>query len=166
VVESEKLKLLVDRAEIADTIHHYAIALDTQNWELLRSCLADDVEIDYGVMDAEGKRTVSARELVKLAAAALTGFQATQHLLTNYDIEVSGDEATSVTYMQANHYLPNDQGDNYLKIGGHYRFRLVRTPEGWRIAKVALIVAWTEGNRHVYELAAKRSTVEVVESWN
>jgi hypothetical protein len=40
------LQRLVDRAAIIDVISAFAVALDTRNWELLRSTLADPIEVD------------------------------------------------------------------------------------------------------------------------
>ena len=58
--------------------------------------------------------------------------------------------------MYAQHYLPNDQGDNYLWLGGHYTNQVVRTAEGWKFSRVHLAVTWTTGNRHVFELSRER----------
>lgn len=39
-------------------------------------------------------------------------------------------------------------------MGGHYRFGLVRTPQGWRIDRFKLSAAWHRGNQGLYALAA------------
>ncbi len=61
-------------------------------------------------MDAEATlRAMPDRE------AALSRFQTTQHMILPYTIEFSGpDEATSIAYMYAQHFLPNDKGDSWL----------------------------------------------------
>jgi hypothetical protein len=58
--------------------------------------------------------------------------------------------------MQAQHYLPNDQGDNVYTLGGYYTNRLVRTPRGWRIWACRLTVTWATGNRYLFDLARAR----------
>ena len=88
---------------------------------------------------------------------AVFGFQATQHIITNHSIDIDGDQATCVAYMQAQHFLPNDQGDNTLTMGGYYTHRLVRTADGWKISKCKLTVTWLTGNRGIFDLAAQRA---------
>ena len=89
--------------------------------------------------------------------AALSGFQTTQHMILPYTIEFSGpDEATSIAYMYAQHFLPNDKGDSWLWLGGHYTNRAIRTGEGWKFSRVQLTVTWTAANRQVFELARER----------
>ena len=46
-IPSDPLRWLVDRALISDVVVRFAIALDTRDWPLLRSCLAARVEVDY-----------------------------------------------------------------------------------------------------------------------
>jgi hypothetical protein len=36
-------------------------------------------------------------------------------------------------------------GDNFI-VGGYYEDRVVRTPDGWRIAHRLMQQTWTEGN--------------------
>jgi hypothetical protein len=39
-------------------------------------------------------------------------------------------------------------GDNFI-VGGYYEDRVVRTPDGWRIAHRLMQQTWTEGNPNV-----------------
>ncbi len=55
--------------------------------------------------------------------------------------------------MYTQHYLPNDQGDNFLWLRGHYTNAAVRVAEGWKFKRVQLTVTWTTGNRNVSQLA-------------
>lgn len=42
-------------------------------------------------------------------------------------------------------FPPNDRGDNWHWLGGHYIYRAVRTAEGWKLSVVKLNVHWTPG---------------------
>ena len=71
----------------------------------------------------------------------------TQHSLTNYQIDVQGDDAPSLCYMQARHFPPKDRPTQPVwDVGVYYDFHLKRTAEGWKISKYTLIVTW-ETNR-------------------
>jgi hypothetical protein len=60
-------------------------------------------------------------------------------------------------YVQAAHFLRNDEGDAEFAIGGYYTDTLVRTPVGWKLTGVKLNVLWSRGNKHVMTLALARS---------
>ena len=99
------------------------------------------------------------------------GFVATQHTSTNHVHEVRGDEATCTSNMQAEHFIAREPGDRLADgadrwtIGGYYTNELVRTADGWKLAKVALNVTWQTGNREVSRIALRRGrAIETSES--
>jgi hypothetical protein len=149
-VDQDKLQMLLDRMEISNTVIRYATAVDTRDWNLYRSCFTDEIELDF---PGWAVGTHKADEWVEMVRQMLGGFTATQHLSSNHAITLSGDEATCVSYMQGQHYLPNDTGDSALTIGGYYTNDLVRTKDGWKISACRLTVTWYAGNRYVFQLA-------------
>jgi hypothetical protein len=151
------LQMLLDRAAISDTVIRYATGIDMRDWAAYRSCFTDEVEIDFTSWMGGTPRRMAADDWVAMVRETLSGFAATQHISSNHVITLDGDEATCVSYMQAQHYLPNDQGDNAFTLGGYYTNRLVRSADGWRIRACRLTVTWSTGNRHVFELARARS---------
>jgi pantothenate kinase len=74
------------------------------------------------------------------AISLVSGFEATQHIITNHVITIEGDRATCVAYLQAQHF--NSQ--NMYTVGGYYTNTLVRTAEGWKISKLKLTPTWTQ----------------------
>lgn len=156
-MDEAAVKLMLDERAISRTVIQYATGVDTRNWALYRACFTDEVEIDFSSWDPALKATMRADDWVAAVRPGLSGFAATQHISTNHVISVDGDQATCVSYMQAQHYLPNDQGDNTLTLGGYYTNNLVRSGDGWKIRKCKLTVSWTTGNRHIFELASKRA---------
>ena len=152
----DELRTLLDRQAISDVVIRYATGIDMRDWEAYRSCFTDQLEVDFTSFSGGEPRTLTGDEWVAGVRAGLSGFAATQHISTNHVITLDGDEATCVSYMQAQHYLPNEKGDNALTLGGYYTNTLVRTGDGWRIRRCRLTVTWTTGNRHIFELARER----------
>jgi hypothetical protein len=158
------LKTLLDRMEITDTVIRYGTSIDLRDWARFRTCFADEIEVDFtswgGGRDLSlfpAPKRMKAEQWVAGVSKSLSGFTATQHLLANHTIDLQGDRAECLSYVQAMHYLPNDRGDNELVLGGYYNDRMVRTAQGWRIEGLKLTVLWTKGNRFVFELAFAKS---------
>jgi 3-phenylpropionate/cinnamic acid dioxygenase small subunit len=146
---------VADKLEITDTLCRYATALDTRDGELLNEVFVEDAvfEIGAGVGHYEGVTAIA--DVVTLF---LGGLEASQHILTNFVIELEGDEASSSCYLHAQHYMPDQRtGGNTLEIGGTYHDKLVRTEAGWRIRERELKVTWTEGNHGIQVESLRRS---------
>ena len=59
----------------------------------------------------------------------------TQHLVTNRAVTVSGDTATCRSCLFNPMGVTDGDGLAVFLEGGYYRDKLVRTPDGWRIAE-------------------------------
>ncbi|HLZ69406.1 MAG TPA: nuclear transport factor 2 family protein [Dehalococcoidia bacterium] len=151
----EQVQLLADRAAISDVLHRYATGLDMRDFALLRSIFTDEIEMDYSSIGMKPGRMM-ADDWVESARVLFAGFDATQHLSANHVHVIRGDEATCTSYMRAEHFVLNSEGENYYTMGGCYTNRLIRTPDGWKLCGVTLTVTWNRGNRHVLRLAARR----------
>jgi hypothetical protein len=79
-------------------------------------------------------------------ASVLPHFPAYQHFVTNKDIRIDGDTATS----RAGFYNPMAQdkpgGLSFFFVGGEYHDELVRTPSGWRIKQRIEKSIWVDGD--------------------
>lgn len=118
----------VDSEEIRALLIRYARAIDTKDWRLLRSCFTDEATSDYG--DIGSWR--GAGDLVRFMEDAHAGMGPTQHLLSNFQIEVSGDRASSCTYVHAVTVLATHP-DDWIDTIGTYEDTLHRGTDGWRI---------------------------------
>ena len=143
---SETLQWILDRREIDDLLARYASALDERDWERLASCFAADAEANYG--GATG-RCVGYPAIEQLCRSILEPLDASQHLIAGPEVEIVGDEAHARTGFQAQHVRRGCEGGSHFIIGGTYVDRLVRRPEGWRIASRELRAIWSEGNPRV-----------------
>lgn len=145
---------MADREAITLLSRKCAMGIDMRDWELYRSIFTDEIETDFTSWSGGEPRTLTADQWVAGIRTGISGFRATQHMIVPYTIEFSGPaEATSIAYMYAQHYLPNDQGDNFLWLGGHYTNEAVRVADRWKFKRVQLTVTWTTGNRNVFQLA-------------
>jgi 3-phenylpropionate/cinnamic acid dioxygenase small subunit len=148
-----RLAALQDRLDVQDVLVRYAMALDSHDWELLRTCFLPDAVADYGALEG---RNEGIEEIIAACHRALGGLDSSQHLIGNAVVQVDGDTATATCYLHAQHYLVSGSGVNTFVVGGTYRDRLVRTPDGWRIEHRALETTWTDGNPAVFAEGAAR----------
>jgi hypothetical protein len=145
-----------DYQAIVGRLYEYAYGIDTRDWVLYRSIFVDDIHMDFSSYNGAAGSAMRADDWVTGCRTLFTGLDATQHSMSNPLVEVSGDHARCRMYMQAEHFLGNDQGSNGFALGGYYDDRLVMTGEGWKIEAVTLNVFWSRGNRHIMSLAAER----------
>ncbi len=142
MTDSEKLQLLFDRIQIAEIIHRYPVSIDTRDWKLFRSIFTDQIQVYLGpLVDNPHLRTVSADQFTEQVTGVISRFDVTQHFLTDYHVEVDGNDAICVSYMQARHFK---QGQPVWDMGGYYTYHLVRSGDGWKIPKYTLTVTWEE----------------------
>ena len=119
----------------------YATVIDTRRWDELGTVFAPDAVLDY--RSAGGIRGPLA-EVGEWLAAVVPLFTWSQHLVVNRAVHLAAgaDEATC----HAAFYNPNGaqvDGKPWLfVVGGAYHDRLVRTPEGWRIAHRVEETVW------------------------
>lgn len=140
---SDSLSELLDRQSIVDLTIAYTYALDTKNWDDLDRVFLADATADL-------TEPLADRDAIKARVRrALEHLDVSQHMVSNHEIRVDGDEATCRCYLQAQHVRQAAAGSPNFIVAGRYEDRLVRTPEGWRIAHRILHVMWTDGNPQV-----------------
>jgi len=144
-MDSSKINELDDRASISDVIYRYSTGVDGKDWALFRTCFADPLNADFTSTGVPAPRTFPLDTWIRVVQKTLSPYRVTQHFNSNVIIKVNGDEATAVVYLKARHF-PLDDPDNkkIWDVGGYYTDRLVRTPEGWKIANLKFTQTWTE----------------------
>ena len=154
--------LAEDKLAVAETIYHYALGIDTKDFDLYRSIFADQVEIDFS--SYEGSSVVEPSLLggdqwVRRVQPLFVGLAATQHTMTNPLAVIDGDSATCRMYMQAHHVYEPDKDDSWFTIGGYYDDTLVRdaeSPTGWKLTSVKLTVLWRKGEESIMQQARSK----------
>jgi SnoaL-like domain len=150
-----RVELLLDKAAITDLIYKYAWGVDSRDGDVLRKCFADIVVVD----GRESPRD----KWVDVLLRAVAGYQSTHHLISNEAVDVNGETGSCRAYLQAVHYLPNESGEPYRIMAGHYHFELAREREGWLITSYELTVTWTRGNWYLPQLAKEKLARELSE---
>lgn len=154
------LQELIDRQQIIETINNLANYADLGRWDNLRTdVFASEVTVDYTSLIGGEAHKLAARDLVDSWRSLLPGFEATQHMLSNHQVEVCGDEASASAYVRAYHYLPNKTGGHTWMVAGYYNYELSRQLAGWRVTALKLNLLYTEGNQNLVNLARTNSAV-------
>ena len=118
-----------DSQDISDVLIRYATGIDRRDWPLFRTVFTDDCELDYG--DIGTWHGVDAVTEFMEQSHAMAGD--TMHRMSNQVIDVSGDRAKAHTYVDGLILAPdNKSGVNAV---GFYDDDIVRTVDGWRIAR-------------------------------
>ena len=127
-----------DRDQIRDLLVRYATAIDTRNWTLFRTCFTEDASTDYGRIgswsDVDG--------IAHFMEAAHVDFGNTNHMLSNFVIDVDGDRARATSSVHVVLAYARDPR-RWVESVGRYEDRLVRTPAGWQIAERRTILTRT-----------------------
>ena len=118
-----------DRQDISDLLVRYATGIDRRDWPLFRTVFTDDCELDYGEIGA-WKGLDAVADFMEQTHALLGH---TMHRLSNMVITVDGNQAVARTYLDGLMMAP----DNRIGVNavGFYDDEIVRTDDGWRIAR-------------------------------
>ena len=126
------LQEISDRLEIQELLVRYSHTIDSRDWDAFMEVFTPDAIIDYTEMGGPRGDLASTRAFLQ---STMPLFSSYQHLLTNFVIDITGDEAQARTTCINPMVLDRpDDGPHVFFCGLWYRDRLVRTPAGWRIA--------------------------------
>lgn len=149
------VRALLDRLDCEEVLNRYAAAIDLRDWRRLATVFVDGpIEADFTSMGVKQVFRGPARDWIEAVRQTIVGFDATQHFFANHSVELRGDEATDLRYMQARHQL----GAAHYTIGGYYSSEMVRTGAGWRIARYRLTVTFSDGDRRLMGVAYRKTT--------
>jgi hypothetical protein len=144
----EKLQTLIDRGAVAELMLRYGMSIDSKDWAALRSCFADEMEIDVSETPfgtGAPRLRMSGDKWLAQIQRTLMKFAVTQHMIAPYHIEVSGDQAVCVAYLQARHFPPDCTDEKSVwGLGGYYTNTMDRSPQGWKIRVWKLTETWQE----------------------
>ena len=90
------LQEISDRFELQDLIVAYSTSVDTKDWTRYESLFTPDAVIDY--TEAGGVRG-QPKEVAAWLGKVMPNFPAYQHMISNVDLTISGDEATGRTML-------------------------------------------------------------------
>jgi len=115
--------------DIAEVLVRYTAGIDRRDWDLFRTCFTEDVHADYGDIGVwDGVEAITQFMVVSHAEMGHT-----LHRLSNIAVAVDGEVAQARSYVDAVLMAPD--GQSGLNAIGFYDDELVRTTDGWRIAR-------------------------------
>ena len=130
---------VADRFAVQDVMLRYAAGVDERDFDLYRSCFADDVHVvGFGEEEIHG-----AENWVAYVAKALEAYGPTQHMLAPMLATIDGDEADARSDVQALHYLKEPEG-NILTLWATYVQKMRRIDGQWKIVRHELVARGTQ----------------------
>ncbi len=128
------------RDDVAEVIVRYATGIDRRDWELFRTCFTPDVDADYG--DIGHWHGVD--EITEFMTTVHEPCGHTMHRITNVAVTpVDDDRASARSYVEALVLVGDNR--NGVRATGFYDDDLVRTDDGWRIARRRFTQVLIEG---------------------
>ena len=143
---TEELKMLLDRAQIVETIDTLFIGTDKRDWPLVKSCFAAEVLFDMASLGGGEPKRLSPDQIAAAWDAGLKPLKAIHHQTGNYLVRVKGLQAEAFCYGIASHYLPNKTDLNTRTFVGSYDFELVKDGGRWKIAMFRFNLKYIDGN--------------------
>ena len=140
-------KALAVCSALTDAVTAYAMTLDARDWTGFRDLFEDRIEVDYSSLGSI--HAVLPADAWVERCKVLAAFDATHHKVSNFQVELGGDEAVVVSYVDAAHFI----GDLRGFACGTYVHRFRRHAHGWRICACTFRLAGHQGGRPAFDTA-------------
>ncbi|MEV5511042.1 nuclear transport factor 2 family protein [Streptomyces orinoci] len=138
------LQQITDRLDIERLVNQYLRSLDNKSYEnddrWAHRYFTEDAwsGTPVGVYEGADAQLSSTRR-------GMAPFEGTVHFGSNVMVELDGDRAEVRWNQLSTHRLREGEGDRLFFSGGHVEAEVVRTGEGWRMRRMRLAIAWTQG---------------------
>jgi hypothetical protein len=123
-------------------------ALDNKDWAALASVFTETVDADFSAYGVP-KGNLTRDALTSLFSTPFGKPElATEHIYSNFLIDVTGDTATSTFNFVGHHKITGFAGGDEFTLHAQYTDGLVRDPasKSWLIAKTTLRIFYMSGN--------------------
>jgi 3-phenylpropionate/cinnamic acid dioxygenase small subunit len=141
----DRIQVLHDRETIRDLFYRFAEALDNRDWALLTSLCHSEVDADFTAWGIPAGKIAQEQFVALFRASFWRPELITQHLYTNFRIDVQGDIAQVTFNFLGQHYTPHFSDGEEFFLRGEYSDTLLRSETGWKITGVRLRVFYTSG---------------------
>lgn len=141
----ERVLRLEDMEAIRHTWRDYCMRLDSEDWAALGDIFTEDAVLEMSGLESlgsgfdgtyRGRKTIIEEFYIPSVTQASDGSPMTGHLSTNMQIDLHGDEATTLAYFF-------EIVANNLILIGTYQHRLRREPDRWRFAFLRISIRYT-----------------------
>ena len=128
--DSDALHVLIEKDRIEKVLYRYCVANDTADEALLRSVFHPDATDEH-----VGFFSGPIAEVLPTMTAMRKRFTATQHVLSNIEVEIDGPVANSRCQVAAHHCYEAGGQPYHLVAHGRFIDRLEMRDGEWRIAR-------------------------------
>lgn len=139
----QRIRVLEDKEALAALMNRYCRTADEKDWMAWSLCFVEDAEFDFGPFGHHFGRD----KIRDVCSEAEAPYLDMQHSMTNMQFEVDGDTATGTAYLWFAGVPDPKDPSQHFDIGGPYRWEFRRTDEGWRLTRMSLRIAWTQGSQ-------------------
>lgn len=122
-----------DRFEIQDVLVGYCYAVDARDFDALDRFFTADAVIDYTEMVGFKGSLTEAKAFLRASFGIVT---AAQHVVSTTRYDFDGDRCTTKTVCYNPMTVSNGSEEDTVIFGLWYIHDLVRTADGWRIARL------------------------------
>jgi hypothetical protein len=95
---------LKDRMDVTDVLYRYASTIDSKDYTVLRSVLADDLWAQYGPMEP----VIGADQVMSFIIEYTKTAVWQHHMLSVYHVDVDGDHAKALVYHTSRQLFEED----------------------------------------------------------
>jgi ketosteroid isomerase-like protein len=117
-----------DQLEIQRVLYDYAWGCDNGDWGLLAAVFTADARLDYS---STGGPAGGREEVLRWLQESLSQLPVIQHVVSNFQIEVSGNRAEGRAMFFTSARVPGLDG--MLTTGGYYDLVFRREADGWKM---------------------------------
>ena len=135
-IETKKMLNLISQNEITAVIYRLARGLDRRDKDLLASCFFPDSTDDHGLFEG------SATDFCDWVIETLGNYERTQHLITNINIVIDGDKASTESYFFAHHVVATETKLDVI-AAGRYLDHFERRDGEWKIKHRKAVYDWS-----------------------
>ena len=163
-VQSQKMKQMEqEKNKVQGVVTRVFVGTDNRDWEQVADAFHIDVLLDYTSMAGGEPATLSPQQITDSWKTILPGFDHTHHALSNFEVQLSEEEATVTHYGNADHFIDLEGTDDLWTVVGTYEHHLVRTSDGWKIDRMKFNLKYMDGNMDLPRIAQERVKGNVTE---
>lgn len=139
---------LTDREQIRELRQRFGVALDTRDWPAFEALFTPDATGDFRSFGVVSDATPLPELIAMFRASFARPVEElqTQQVITHVLIRVTGETATSSSYLEGHHRILGHPEGEEVTLRARYDDDLVRTVNGWRIARTTLHAISVSGN--------------------
>ena len=147
----QSIQELQDRAAIGELLARYCRHADQLDPQGMAACFVPDCRVAF-VPASMAAPLLDKQELLRFLQDYLPNSSSSAHYITNIELLFDAPgQAIAHTYMYSWQRFKGYPGTADCHRYGRYEFRLLRTPEGWRIGKLNLLSMGEYGGARIAE---------------